>query len=175
MSGLHSEGHWEESLLDSVSAELRDVNGWAGKIRTQSIHLAVLAEPYLEYILDGSKTIESRFSVNRCAPYRQVERGDIVILKRLSGPVVAVCEVSYVNYYELDTNTVAEIRSLFTSALRADDPQFWTDREGAAYATLLRIRNVRRVGPIKCAKKDRRGWVIIRSRQHTLKLDWGQR
>ena len=28
-----------------------------------SVHLAVLFEPYLQYVLDGKKTIESRFSV----------------------------------------------------------------------------------------------------------------
>ena len=38
-----------------------------------SVHLAILLEPYLQYILDGTKTVESRFSKNRIAPYKMVD------------------------------------------------------------------------------------------------------
>ena len=49
-----------------------------------SVHLAILLEPYLQYILDGTKTVESRFSKNRIAPYNMVEPGDVVLLKKVA-------------------------------------------------------------------------------------------
>jgi hypothetical protein len=57
------------------------------------IHLAVFIEPYLQFILDGQKTVESRFSANRSAPYQQVGKGDVVLLKRTGGPVMGVGSV----------------------------------------------------------------------------------
>jgi ASC-1-like (ASCH) protein len=53
----------------------------------------VFIEPYLQFILDGQKTVESRFSANRSAPYQQVGKGDVVLLKRTGGPVMGVGSV----------------------------------------------------------------------------------
>src|ERR1700686_1163065 len=72
------------------------------KGRNRGIHLAVLVEPYLSLILDGKKTIESRFSTNRHAPFEQVQRGDVLILKRSSGPVEGLCTVSDAWFYQLN-------------------------------------------------------------------------
>src|SRR5437867_4139305 len=55
-----------------------------------SLHLAVLLEPYLGYVLEGRKTVESRFSAVRCPPYRRVQSGDVVLLKSSGGPVEGI-------------------------------------------------------------------------------------
>jgi ASC-1-like (ASCH) protein len=57
---------------------------------SNSLHLAILNEPYLEYILQGKKTIESRFSLTRVPPYKQVSKGDIVFLKQYGDPIVGL-------------------------------------------------------------------------------------
>ena len=102
-----------------------------------SVHLAVLLEPYLGFILEGSKTVESRFSKNRIAPFKMVERGDVVLLKRSAARAISgVCLVSNVWFYQLDVNTWRQIRDEFTSALRAEDPSFWEQRKSAHFATL---------------------------------------
>ena len=91
-----------------------------------SVHLAILLEPYLGFILEGSKTVESRFSKNRIPPFKMVERGDVVLLKRSATKAISgVCLVSSVWSYQLDVNTWSQIRDEFTSALRAEDPSFW--------------------------------------------------
>src|SRR5262245_24088979 len=66
-----------------------------------SLHLGVFSEPYLRFILEGTKTVESRFSIKPCAPYRRVAEGDIILLKEVGGPVVGLCQVGSVWYYEL--------------------------------------------------------------------------
>jgi hypothetical protein len=134
-----------------------------------SIHLAILVEPYLQFILEGRKTVESRFSVHRCAPYDRVHRGDVVLLKRSGGPIVGVCQVANAWFYELDPRSWRNIRKEFTQALCAQDPSFWKAREKAAFATIMRLQHVLAISPIHCMKRDRRGWVILQ--QGTSQLD----
>jgi ASC-1-like (ASCH) protein len=135
-----------------------------------AIHLAVFMEPFLQYVLDGSKKIESRFSSVRCAPYNSVQAGDIILLKKTGGPVVGLCKVTSVWFYELEGNSLQEIREKYAKALCADDPSFWEHRKEATFATLMRIKHVHRVAPIKIEKKDRRGWVVLRAASDQLNL-----
>jgi len=123
----------------------------------RNLHLAVMVEPYLTFVLEGKKTVESRFTANRCAPYGRVESGDIILLKRVSGPVCGACRVAQVWYYELDPSAVSFIRREFASAICAPDPAFWEARKDAAFATLIRITDVVRLDPIGVNKRDRRG------------------
>jgi len=126
------------------------------------LHLAVLIEPYLKYILEGKKTVESRFSKNRIAPYGNIQKHDVILLKRSGGPIVGVCQVSNVWYYQLEPKSWQEIRDEFTQMLCAQDPEFWSQRESAEFATLMSLRNVFKIQPTKFSKKDRRGWVVLK-------------
>jgi len=74
--------------------------------------------------------------------------------------------VSEVWYYHLDARSWKEIRVEFTDSLRAQDPQFWSDRSDASFATLMRIHNVRELPEIECRKRDRRGWVTLVETQY---------
>ena len=38
------------------------------------IHLALCREPYIQYMISGSKTIESRITKNKCIPYGKREK-----------------------------------------------------------------------------------------------------
>ncbi len=138
-----------------------------------TLHLAILVEPYLQFILDGQKTVESRFSTRKFAPYNRVEKGDVVLLKKSSGPIVGICQVSYVWFYHLDPESWRTIKEGFSSAICAQDPNFWEQREAASFATLMRIQNVKSIEPIKFAKRDRRGWVVLHEASNQLQLDLG--
>lgn len=63
------------------------------------IHIACMVEPFLKYILEGSKTVESRFSKPLIPPYRNISVGDFVLLK--AGPIVASFRASTVEFIEL--------------------------------------------------------------------------
>lgn len=129
------------------------------------LHLAVLVEPYLGRILDGSKRIESRWSTGRFAPYGRVETGDVVLLKRSSGPVVGVFTVygrpsSYVLEGLTDVNFV---RRAYGDQLGITDPAFWDAQQGKRYVTLIPVFGAHRLRqPIPIDKTDRRGWVVLR-------------
>jgi hypothetical protein len=135
-----------------------------------TLHLAVFVEPYLRYILEGQKTVESRFSKRRTAPYSQVSEGDVLLLKESSGPIVGLCQIAQVWFYHLDVKSWRLIRSSFTQALCAQDPVFWKAREHASFATLMRIGHVQTIQPIYYRKRDRRGWVVFRATSTQLEL-----
>lgn len=140
------------------------------KAPRRRLHLAVLVEPYLSYILEGKKTIESRFSVNRTPPYGRVSRGDVLLLKKAAGPIVALCVVGDSWTYDLEPTSWKEIHTLFSEALCISDDGFWARKRSASYATLMRIEGITEIDPIKFEKRDRRGWVILQPSDEQLEL-----
>ena len=140
-----------------------------GRLPPVSLHLAVLTEPHLDLVLDGQKTVESRFAATRQPPYRRAAAGDIVLLKRTAGPVVGVCRVARVWHYRLDSASWAHLRRVFARPLCASEA-FFESRSAAVYATLLRLAEVRPMPPLPTAKRDRRGWVILAARDDPPRL-----
>jgi hypothetical protein len=138
-------------LLEGILTETLDNN----------IHLAVFVEPYLTFVLEGKKTIDSRFSVNRHAPFEQVKNGDLLILKQSSGPICGVCTVSHAWYYRLDPTSWSDIER-YAAALCMDDSAFWAKKRAASFATLLQMENVIRIPDIPIRKVDPRGWVVLK-------------
>lgn len=134
-----------------------------GRPHTYNVHLAIFIEPYLEFVLEEKKTIESRFSITRCAPYRKVNRGDVILLKRSGGRIIGLCRANQAYYYALEPGSLDEIRIRFGEAICPQGNDFWTTRERASFASLIKIDNVARLPPIQFEKRDRRGWVVIGS------------
>jgi len=134
------------------------------------LHLAVLVEPFCSLLLDGSKTIESRFSRVRCAPYGALAEGDVVVVKKSGGPVTGAFQAGTVRSYQLTPARVAELRKRYAAQICASDDQFWADRAGCAYATLVDVAHARPLPDMPFPKKDRRGWVQLTrpSQQETL-------
>ena len=161
---------WNDTLAEGLRSAVAADEFWSGYLAPDarldssvSVHLAVLVEPYLRYIIEGHKTIESRFSMRRFAPYGQVGEGDVILLKRSGGPVVGLCRVAAVTFYTLDEPTRERIQSTYAEALCASDPVFWAERAAACYATLMYIDSVLETAPLRFEKRDRRGWVVLQA------------
>lgn len=75
----------------------------------KSIHIAIMVEPFLSYVLNGKKTIESRINKTKSAPYGKVSRGDIVFLKRSGGFIVGMFRASDVCYISIESEKVLEM------------------------------------------------------------------
>ena len=126
------------------------------------IHLAILNEPYLSKILDGTKTVESRFSKNMIAPYKTVVSKDMLLLKRSSGPVVGFCAVVKPWFFCLHDVPLSRIKIEFGPRLGIEDPDaFWEGRKDASFATMMEIDHVVKIQPFNVVKNDRRPWVTI--------------
>lgn len=155
------------ALLTALARDLED-SGWRARLEDLqgrsvdgALHLAVMQEPFLTLLLQGRKTIESRFSVNRVSPYGDVCAGDVLALKAQSGPIVGLALVEHVAFYELEPATWRELQERFARPLCAEEPGFWDARARARYATLMRVVDTRTVAPLAVAKRDRRGWVRL--------------
>jgi len=155
---------WQAHLRRELSAAIETAGFpsyvW-GDAPSYTLHLAVFVEPYLEWILRGRKTIESRFSMRRVPPYRVVAPGDLLVLKRSAGSIVGVCRVAHVELFELDASIQKEIRTRYSVPLCAENAAFWETRSRFRYATLMHLSDVRRLSPFACGKQDRRGWVVL--------------
>jgi hypothetical protein len=136
-----------------LAAHLGADAAWARALRNladgrASLHLAVLTEPFLSLLVNGTKTIESRFSRVRCAPYGCLARGDVIAVKRAGGPVLGAFIAGPVTSHQLTAARVAELRGRFAAQLCASDDDFW-------------VEHVRRLPEVTFPKKDRRGWVRL--------------
>ncbi len=128
-------------------------------------HLAILTQPFLSLILDGKKTIESRFSKIQCAPHGVVKSGDIVLMKKPGGQVLGEFTVGKVLYFPNITPDQLQIVKSYSKEICSDhDPHFWESRKDARYVTLMYVTNVIRYKtPVPVTKKDKRGWVVFPS------------
>jgi hypothetical protein len=127
------------------------------------IHVAVFAEPFLSSLLEGKKTLESRFSMRRLPPYGYAQAGDLIAAKRTSGPVVAFCKVLRVKNLKINIASWRELRKKYAQDLCAPE-SFWHRDKLPAYGTLLWIGKVQKMEPVYVGKVDRRGWVALGSR-----------
>jgi len=153
-------------LVSQLREALKDHANWRHVFSTDVsnsvvIHLAIFREPYLDFIMEGRKTIETRFSRRICAPFRAVSRGDVVILKRSGGEIAGICLVEDAWFYRLTSEALTFIRDKFGAAICAEDDSFWEERKEAAVATLISISHVAPLSKIDIPKRDRRGWVVL--------------
>ncbi|VVB73938.1 Uncharacterised protein [uncultured archaeon] len=73
-------------------------------------HVAILTGNFLDKILSGEKTIETRWYKSRRAPFRSVSSGDTIYLKQSGGPVIARCAVVKSLFFEdLDRDRIADL------------------------------------------------------------------
>jgi hypothetical protein len=153
--------------MDGVVNQLGDDAYWKSRLcrsrsgENQNCHLAIFTQPLFQFVIEGKKTVESRFSITRCAPYFQVKKWDVVFVKESGGPVKAIAEVGSVWFYELDDDELETIKARFGRMLCVND-EFWRSKATCSYATLMCFSKVRSVEPVECDKKDRRGWVVLR-------------
>jgi shikimate kinase len=153
--------------LHALAARVSDpfwrdrLNDWIAAGKSSGIHLAVFSQPFLEYVLKGTKTIDSRFSANRIAPYQHVFTGDIILIKQTGGPVVGICGVGQAWFYELEPDTLKNIKQQFGKHICADE-EFWRSRRKRSFGTLILLKDVRPITPLPIDKRDRRGWVTVK-------------
>ena len=136
-------------------------------------HLAILTPGWIDLILDGSKTIESRFTKVRCAPFGKVHEGDSVYLKESGGLVKGMFRVAEVETFENLTEGqicdlfYKEYREQIFSSLSASmhrPPEKWLT---AKHATLIHVSDpVKFDDPFPFPKRDPRAWVVLDTPLH---------
>ena len=124
-------------------------------------HLAILKKPYLDMILSGQKTVESRLTKTRRAPFGHIAKGDKVFFKISSGPVCAVASVHSVRQYKnLTSKKIIQLKNQYNNLILGAD-SYWKEKKHSRYAVLVWLADVRDTKPIKIDKKDWRAWIVL--------------
>lgn len=84
-------------------------------------HIAILRQPFFDMVLSGEKTIESRWSMNKVAPYGKVSVGDEILLKETGKDVTAVATAEKVLFFKLTPEIVEEIRAKYGKQIGTDN------------------------------------------------------
>lgn len=128
---------------------------------SKAIHLAIVNDPYYKYILEGTKTIESRFSNNRVAPYNKISPNDIVLMKKAGRSIEYLFFAGEIMYYKSTSEIINDLKKSYSKEICANE-EFWEARREKKYITLIRIKKVQKTKEnIFIEKKDKRGWVTF--------------
>lgn len=133
-------------------------------------HVAIMKKEwgFVEKILAGQKTIESRWYSQKRAPWDKIKKGEIIYFKNSGEPVLAKAEVKRVmQFSELNPVKVKNI-------LRKYGKNIGIDKKGAAefarkfrakkYCILVFLKNPKKVKPFKINKKGfgaMASWITV--------------
>lgn len=129
-------------------------------IKSKNIHLGVFNEPCLSFMLEGKKTIESRISKKRIAPYKRINKDDIVVVKKSGGGVVAYFTIKEVKYIDLKEVSINDVKDKYNKELFVSD-EFWMEKEDSSYATLMFIEKLVKLESFKINKKGMQTWIVL--------------
>ncbi len=147
-----------ERIIDNLEKQLS--NNDMDKIKKQKMHLGIFSEPYLTYMLEGKKTIESRFSKNKIAPYNQITEDDVVIIKKSGGDVLGYFTIQEVLFFDLNSISIEKIKAKYNKQLCLDET-FWINKKSSNYATLIIIDRLFKLKPFHIDKKGMQTWVKL--------------
>lgn len=136
------------------------------------IHLAFMHGKYLDMILSGQKTVESRFMLtNRDHPAFKCQPGHYIAFKRSGGDAEARALAGAVhNFYDLQPEEVDRIRLDWNDCIMADDA-FWEKKRNSKRAVLIELQEVLSIKIEKIAfdyipfNQRLAGWTILETEE----------
>jgi ASC-1-like (ASCH) protein len=128
-------------------------------------HLVILKKPYLDAILAGQKSIESRFAKTKHHAIGDVLPGDKLFLKVSSGPVCAIATVATVkNFENLTSKQIIEIKKQYNHYIIGSD-EYWRSKSDCRFGFLVWLEDVKSIKPVRINKKDWRAWVVLTEKE----------
>lgn len=125
-------------------------------------HLVILRPPYLDMILSGAKTVESRLSRRRHPAAARCQVGDWLYLKRVGGDVEGRASVVAIDRYaDLDPARLRGLAEEWAGRVAATEAEDWYQRmkQDARHALFLTLADVQRFTLPKSALPARLPWA----------------
>lgn len=136
------------------------------------IHVAILKPGYLNEILAGRKTIESRLTKTAQPPFEKIETGERLFLKASAGPFMATAIAGKVLCIgNLQPRDIDQLHKRYGRLIGGDD-DYWQSKRDSRYATLIELRDVEPidVGP-NYSPAHMKAWYVLDDRHSPLR-DW---
>jgi len=124
------------------------------------MHLGVFVEPYITYMLNGKKIIESRFTKNKSKPHNFISNGDIVFIKKSCGSVIGYFIVKKVIFFDLSITLIDVIKDKYAKELCVLDV-FWDIKKNSRYAILIFIDKIIKLKSFNITKKGMQTWICF--------------
>jgi hypothetical protein len=125
-------------------------------------HLVILRPPYLDMILTGNKTVESRLSRRRHPAATRCVPGDVLYLKRTGGDIEGRATVARLDVYaDLDPAALRHLAEEWAGRVAATEPDDWYQRikHDARHALFLTLTWVERFHIPRQALPRRLPWA----------------
>ncbi len=127
-------------------------------------HVAIVHPWVARALLDGTKTIESRFSRDKRPPFGRVAKGAEVYFRVAGGGYAVRARVMRVQCLEhLTPERVAQLEAEHRARIGGSDA-YWQTARAARCVTLVHLRRCEPVdeGPILDRQRgDRRAWFVL--------------
>lgn len=132
-------------------------------------HLAVMGLKTINAILSGKKTVETRFSQHRIAPFGEIRVGDLVYMKPPGEEITGQFRVKKV--FSFEGLTPKDLEKIFLDYRKEismgdsmEDERYKRGKASSRFGTLIFIGESERfiTSPVKIKKSDQRGWMVLR-------------
>jgi hypothetical protein len=125
-------------------------------------HLVILRPPYLDMILSGAKTVESRLSRRRHPAAARCRVGDLLYLKRTGGDVEGRARVAAIDVYAgIDAVGLRALAVQWAGRVAAVEPDDWYQRmkQDARHALFVTLVDVEQFAIPREALPRRLPWA----------------
>lgn len=127
-----------------------------------AVHIAILKPPYIRQILAGFKTVESRLTRTRQAPFGEINTGERIYFKASGGAFAAMAIARDIESFENPTpDEFTALEENFRPLVGGDDA-YWQSKRTAAYLTFIHLAAVEPidVGP-SYPKSAWKAWHVV--------------
>jgi len=133
-------------------------------------HVAIMRPSlgFLEKIIDGDKTIESRWYLQRSAPWADISAGDTIYFKNAGEPISVKADVVEVRQFDrLNAVKIRQTLDEFGSRLglmKADSDDYFSEIKNKKFGILIFLQNIKKIKPFDI---DKRGfgtmsaWLVV--------------
>ncbi len=125
-------------------------------------HVAILLAPYLELLLSGRKTVESRLYRQQREPFGCIAPGEVIWFKQSAGPYRARATARQVHFTQpRSPDDMAQLQARWNDRVCGDDA-YWQWKAQSRYAVFIELKDVQAVatGP-RLPKSQGRAWFVL--------------
>ncbi len=125
------------------------------------IHVAILKRLYLNLILSGQKTVESRLTRTAQPPLGCIAPGERIFLKASSGPFMATAVAGKIEQHDnLEPYDILRLRLLHDRTVCGDDA-YWELKKDSRFAVFVELTEVEPIEVGPKYPKSMRAWHVV--------------
>ena len=109
-------------------------------------------------MINGQKTIESRFSKNKIIPYQKINKNDIVLIKKSGEPIIGYFTIQKILFFNLKETSIEKLKEKYQKCVQEI---FWQEKKLSNYATLIKIEKIHLLKPFFISKKGMQSWIKL--------------